>query len=149
MSQKHINMNDSSDNQNGNASLGKVLLVDDDKFLVDMYSVKFTKTGFTVQVCLSAEEALETLRKGFAAHVILLDLVMPERDGFSFLETLRAEGLAPDAALIALTNQGNDSEKKRAEELGCDRYIVKASMIPSEVVEVVKEEIHKKSKIKN
>jgi len=69
---------------------------------------------------------------------------MPERDGFSFLQVLLGEHLAADAALIALTNQSNDEDKTKAEHLGADRYIVKASMIPSEVVAAVEETIMKK-----
>jgi CheY-like chemotaxis protein len=122
----------------------RVLLLDDDKFLVDMYSMKFTGNGFQVQACLSAHDALEAIKTGFKADAIVFDLVMPETDGFSFLESIQKEKLAGGAALIALTNQSNDSEKQRAESLGVDRYIVKASMIPSEVVGVVGEEIAKK-----
>lgn len=123
---------------------GKILLVDDDKFLVDMYSLKFRGAGYTVQACLRAKDALDALRGGYAANAIVFDILMPETEGFSFLEAVHAEKLAGGAVLIALTNQANDFEKKRAEELGCDRYIVKASMIPSEVVHAVEEEIQKK-----
>ena len=123
-----------------------VLLVDDVKFLVDMYSQKFTANGYQVQACLSAHDALEALKQGFKADAVVFDLVMPELDGFAFLEALKKEALAPGAALIALTNQSNDPEKERAERLGVDRYIIKASMIPSEVVAVVGEEIPKKKK---
>lgn len=137
-------MNDTSKDQGGSSVRGNILLVDDDKFLLDMYGMKFTGAGFMVQTCLSTEEALDVLRKGFSADVILFDLVMPEHDGFAFLETRHAENLAPNAVMIALTNQSNDSEKKRAEELGTDCFIVKASMIPSEVVEVVKKGVAKK-----
>ena len=63
---------------------------------------------------------------------------MPEHDGFSFLTELRDGGLAKGAVLIALTNQSNDADKKHAEEFGAKRYVVKASMIPSEVVALVK-----------
>lgn len=124
-----------------------VLLCDDDKFLVDMYSMKFTAGGYQVQACLSAHDALEALKQGFQADAIVFDLVMPEMDGFAFLEALKQGKLASGAALIALTNQSNDAEKERAESLGVDRYIIKASMIPSEVVAVVGEEIPKKKKI--
>ena len=124
----------------------RVLLVDDDKFLVDMYSMKLTAHGYQVQACLSAHDALEAVRTGFSPDAIVFDLVMPEQDGFSFVEELKSKKLADNAATIALTNQSNDSEKQRAESLGVDRYIVKASMIPSEVVGVVGEEIGKKKK---
>jgi len=126
---------------------GSVLFVDDDKFLADMYGMKFTGAGYTVQSCLSVSDALEALHGGFAADAIVFDLLMPERDGFALLEALKGERLVSRAALIALTNQSNDAEKQRAESLGVDRYIVKASMIPSEVVGVVGEEIAKKKKI--
>ena len=121
-----------------------VLLVDDDKFLLDMYSMKFTGAGFTVQACLLVKEALEALRGGFKADAIVFDLVMPESDGFSFLQAIETEHLAPGAVKIALTNQSNDEEKVKAESLGANRYIIKASMIPSEVVATVGEEISKK-----
>ena len=131
--------------QNKNSPEGKrVLLVDDDNFLLDMYSVKFTGAGFTVRACLSVQAALTTLRGGFQPDAIVFDLTMPEYDGFSFLETLRSEGLAPNAIKIALTNQGSDEEKIKTEALGAHRYIVKASMIPSEVVTAVGAELAKK-----
>lgn len=121
-----------------------VLLLDDDKFLLDMYGLKFTNAGFKVHTCLSSDSALGILRGGFPADAVVFDLIMPEHDGFYFLETIRAEKLVPNAVAVALTNQSTDAEKKRLEDLGCDRYIIKASMIPSEVVETVKGEIDKR-----
>lgn len=124
----------------------KVLIIDDDKFLADMYGMKFTSASFTVQTCLSVSEALDALKSGFDPDVVLFDLIMPEHDGFSLLESIKSGNLAPRAALVALTNQSNDADKQKAESLGADRYIVKASMIPSEVVKAVEEEIGKKQK---
>ena len=123
---------------------GKVLLLDDDKFLADMYSMKFTQSGYEVTACLSADDALAAVRKGFDPDAVLFDLVMPVEDGFSFLQTLIGEHLAEHAVKIALTNQSDDSERTKAMQAGADRYIVKASMIPSEVVAAVGEEIAKK-----
>lgn len=123
---------------------GNMLLVDDDKFLVDMYSLKFRGAGYTVQSYLRAKDALDALRGGFSADAVVFDILMPGIEGFTFLEAVKAEKLAQGAVLVALTNQANDFEKKRAEALGCDRYIVKASMIPSEVVHAVEEEMQKK-----
>lgn len=115
-----------------------VLLVDDDKFLLDMYGMKFTKDGFTVQLCLSVNAAIDALRGGFAADAILFDITMPERDGYAFLIALRDEHLAGGSKKIALSNQATDAEKAKAIELGADEFIVKASMIPSEVVTKVR-----------
>ena len=121
-----------------------ILLVDDDKFLLDMYSMKFTQAGYKVQACLSVKSALDALRSGFAADAVAFDLIMPDMDGFALLQAIRDEKLAQGAKLIALTNQSDDAEKNRAQELGADHYIIKASMIPSEVVAAVGEQITKK-----
>src|SRR5262245_18577485 len=115
-----------------------VLLLDDDNFVLEMYGMKFTKEGFTVQRCLSVNDALEVLRKGYAPDAVIFDIVMPERDGFAFLEALRTEHLAESARKIALTNQNTDAERAKAIELGADDFLLKATMIPSEVVNTVR-----------
>jgi len=114
-----------------------VLLVDDDRFLLDMYSMKFTQEGVNVQASLSVKDALNALRDGFQAHAVVFDLVMPDLNGFDLLEAIREEHLAEHAVLVALTNQGEDEERKKTEDLGADAYIVKASTIPSEVVRTI------------
>lgn len=121
-----------------------ILLLDDDKFLIQMYSMKFVQAGYTVQACLSVNDALTILKGGFAADAVVFDVTMPERDGLSFLQTLRDEKIASGAKLIALTNQSDDAEREKAIELGAHRYIIKASTIPSEVVNIVAEELAKK-----
>ena len=115
----------------------KVLLIDDERFLLEIYGVKFLKEGFDVFTCVSVDEALDVLRKGYAADVILLDITMPEKDGYVFLDSIKAEGLAQGSIKIALTNEGQDAEKQRIMELGADAHVLKASMIPSEVVSMV------------
>lgn len=126
------------------ASQSRVLIVDDDKFLLDMYALKFSQAGFAVQPCFSVREALDSIRGGYDPSVILFDITMPGEDGFALLQTIQTEKLVPGARLIALTNQGSDADKKHAEELGVHRYCIKASMIPSEVVQMVQEELRKK-----
>jgi CheY-like chemotaxis protein len=118
-----------------------VLLVDDDKFLTDMYAMKFTKEGYTVHAFLSVKDALSALRGGLSPDVIMSDIIMPEHDGFFFFEALRSEKLQRNAVLIALTNQSSDEERVHAESLGVQKYIIKASMIPSEVVSAVAESL--------
>lgn len=122
---------------------GTILLIDDDKFLLHMYGMKFSQSGYTVEACLSVREALGILRGGFKPSAILFDLTMPETDGFAFLKTLSAERLAEGALKIVLTNQNDESEKVRVADLGASRYIVKASMVPSEVVNTVDDELAK------
>ena len=129
---------DTKGNEVSHGVKGTILLLDDDKFLVDMYGLKFTAAGFVVQICLSARDALQLLRDGIKPAAIVFDLTMPERDGYAFLQSLRDEHLAEGAKKIALTNQSTDSEKAKATELGADLFIVKATMIPSEVVTSVR-----------
>jgi DNA-binding response OmpR family regulator len=120
-----------------------VLLVDDDKFLLDMYAMKFTQAGFNVHASLSVKNALETLRGGYKADAVVFDLIMPQEDGFFLLDAIGKEKLVSHASLIALSNQSNEADKKKAMEFGATDFIVKASMIPSEVVSAVSAEIKK------
>jgi len=115
----------------------KILIVDDDSFLVDMYSLKFNKSNFNVTTALGAEQALEKLRNGLSPYVILLDIMMPLMDGFELMEKIKEEDLAPNSIIIFLSNRGQQSDITRAEALGASGYIIKASSIPSEVVDKV------------
>src|SRR2546430_598085 len=92
----------------------KVLIVDDDKFLLDMYAMKFTQAHYAVQTCLSVKHALEVIRGDFSPDIILFDLTMPEQDGFSFLKTLSQQRLAQGALKIALSNQNDHAEQEKA-----------------------------------
>lgn len=113
----------------------KILLVDDDRFLLDMYSLKFKKSGVEIDPVSSSTGALEKLRAGNIYDVIILDIIMPTMDGIDLLKTIRAEKLSPDSVVIMLTNQSDDIEKAKAFVI--DGYIIKATTIPSEVVEQV------------
>ncbi len=115
-----------------------VLLVDDDAFLLQMYGMKFKSEGFDVHTSNSALDAVSILRNGLSPDVIAFDITMPEHDGFFLLETIRTEGLAQNAKKFALTNQQSEEEKNKALELGAEAYIIKATMIPSEVVALVR-----------
>jgi two-component system chemotaxis response regulator CheY len=111
-----------------------ILLVDDDKFLLDMYSMKFKGVGCTVEAIADPVAALEKLRGGFVPDIILLDIVMPVMNGFEFLEILRKEHLATGAHIVVLSNQGAQEDIDKSIALGAAGYIVKASSIPSEVL---------------
>jgi CheY-like chemotaxis protein len=120
-----------------------VLLVDDDQFLINMYILKFKNSGFEVETGNNATAALQKMRDGLRPDVILCDLVMPGIDGLEFIKQTRTENLSGSAKIIVLTNQGQAAEIERAQALGIDGYIVKASTIPSEVVEEVKKILEK------
>ena len=115
----------------------KVLMIDDDKFLLDMYALKFSQAGHNVKSCFSVDEALGELKGGFDPDAVVFDLVMPGKDGFDFLRAVNEGKLASKARLIALTNQSSPEERKKAEDLGAHEYIIKATLVPSEVVKAV------------
>ena len=116
----------------------KILLVDDDAFLRDMYGTKFMEEGHTVETAETAEVALDILfQKKF--EVVLMDMIMPGFDGIDLLKKIKLEKLGGDPVCIILSNQSEESDKKEAAKAGAAGYIVKAEMIPSEVVKKVLE----------
>jgi two-component system chemotaxis response regulator CheY len=122
----------------------KVLLVDDDKFLLDMYAIKFKSLGHTALVSVGAQDALDKLRGGEEPEIIILDIIMPAVDGLELLETIRKEKLAPKATIVMLTNETDPAKIEKAKSLHVDGYIVKATTIPSEVVSEVISIVSKK-----
>ena len=111
-----------------------ILLIDDDQFLLDMYSLKFTNRGHKITVAHDGADALQTLKDGMNPDVILCDMVMPKMNGVEFLAELRKEKFVPQAFVIMLTNQGQSTDIEACEEFGISGYIIKATSIPSEVV---------------
>jgi DNA-binding response OmpR family regulator len=125
----------------------KILIIDDDSFLLDMYALKFNQSNFDVSTALGPEPALEKFHQKYVPDVILLDIVMPVMDGFELMEKLKEEKLAQTAIFIILSNRGQPSDIARGESLGAAGYIVKASSTPSEVIEKVNaiiSNVHKK-----
>jgi DNA-binding response OmpR family regulator len=115
----------------------KILFVDDDKFLLDMYALKFNKAGYEVKTADSAEAAMTLIKGGYAPDTMLVDIVMPGTDGLDLVSSMRAAGMVQNAVIIMLTNQGASDDIARAKKLGVDGYIVKATTIPSDVLSEV------------
>lgn len=115
----------------------KILIIDDDEFLLDMYATKFKKEGFEVEVAPGGKEALDKIKEGISPEVVLLDVVMPKMDGFELLEIIRKENLIPVSKIIILSNLGQKEHIDKGMSLGAADYIVKAYFTPSEVVEKV------------
>jgi CheY-like chemotaxis protein len=122
----------------------KILMVDDDSFLLNMYSLKFGKAGFEVTTVQNGNDALQKFKEGYHPDILLLDIIMPGMSGLDLLEQIRQNKLAPQATVIMLTNQSDSGDIERAKTLGINGYIVKATTIPSEVVQDVLD-IHTKN----
>jgi len=114
----------------------KILLLDDDIFLRDMYSVKFTEAGHEMQVAKDATEARSKLKES-TFDVIITDMVIPGESGLEFLAALDADEATKEAVKIVLSNQSESTDIEAAKQKGADGYLIKADLIPSEVVEKV------------
>jgi CheY-like chemotaxis protein len=112
----------------------KILIIDDDQFLLDMYAIKFNKAGYEVKTADSTATAIKLIKDGYVPDILMSDIVMPGMDGLEFVATLRRENLIPSAIIVMLTNQGASDDIARAKKLNVDGYIVKATTIPSEVL---------------
>lgn len=109
-------------------------MVDDDKFLLDMYRKKFEQKEIQPDLAVGSAEALQKLREGLKPDIVVLDIIMPGMDGLELLETIRKEKLVPDSLVIMLTNESDSVKIEKAKSLGVAGYIVKATSIPSEVI---------------
>ena len=115
----------------------KILIVDDDHFLIDMYSLKFKNKGAIVETAAGSQEALDKLENDLNPDIIILDIIMPGMDGIALLKEITERGLDKEAVVIMLTNQSLQEDIEKAKKFKVDGYIVKATRIPSEVVDEV------------
>ncbi len=115
----------------------KVLIVEDEAMLADMYATKFSMEGFEAE---KANDGSEGLAKAatFKPDVILLDIIMPKIDGFGVLKRLRAEAAFKHTLIVLLTNLGQEDDVKKGKQLGANDYFVKANHTPADVVEKIR-----------
>jgi DNA-binding response OmpR family regulator len=115
----------------------KVLLVEDEKMLADMYSTKFGMEGFDAHTAYDGEAGLAAAKE-VKPDIILLDIIMPKLDGFGVLKALREDHAFDKTPIVLLTNLGQDEDMKKGKQLGATDYFVKANHTPAEVVAKVK-----------
>jgi DNA-binding response OmpR family regulator len=116
----------------------KILLIEDDVFLANMYNTKFGLEGFEVLEAVDGEKGLRIAKKS-RPSLILLDLILPGPfDGFEVLENLKKEKKTKNIPVIVLTNLGEKNHIEKALELGAADYLIKTHFLPSEIVDKVK-----------
>lgn len=114
----------------------KILIVEDDKFLVRALSDKLKLEGYTPITAFEGEDGLEALRKE-KPDLVLLDLVMPKMNGFQFLEEIKNDSKLK-ATVIVLSNLGQQEDIEKAKNLGAVDYLVKADFSLKEILEKIK-----------
>ncbi|MBN1325388.1 response regulator [Candidatus Falkowbacteria bacterium] len=122
----------------------KILLIEDDTFLVEMYMTKFELEGFSVISAEDGQKGLEMVKKE-NPDIILLDILMPKMDGFAVLDALKKDKATANIPVVLLTNLGQKEDVKKGFEKGAVGYLIKAHFMPSEVVDKIKK-ILKESK---
>lgn len=115
----------------------KLLLIDDDAFLRDMYAIKFGESGHTVEVADSAVNALAKLELSSDFDVILLDMIMPAMSGTELIGEINRQFPDMKAKCVVLSNQGQQEDIDDAKRAGAVGYIIKAESVPSDVVKKV------------
>ena len=113
----------------------RVLIVEDDRILVEMYKEKLKSAGFSVTTALDGKKALPKIKKG--ADLILLDILMPGLNGFEVLKKIQENDIQKNIPVLVLTNIGSDSfdkDKSLAMSLGATDYMIKALNTPEDVV---------------
>lgn len=123
----------------GDAKRTALLLVaEDDQFYANLYRTKLEKEGFGVVTAANGKETLELLKQ-HSPNLIILDLVMPEMDGFEVLKKIKEEKNLRDVPVIILSNLGQQEDIDRAQALGVFKYIVKSNVSIHQMVESVEE----------
>lgn len=115
----------------------KILIVEDEEFLARALRDNLESEGYSVDTAYNGEEAVEHIKK-IKPNIILLDLLMPKKDGFYVLEEIKKNPEWKLIPVIVLSNLGGDAEIKRALEMGAKDYFVKSQHPIEEVVEKIK-----------
>ena len=115
----------------------KVMVVEDDQFLARVLTAKLEDEGFSVQALRNGKEALAALQKSIP-DIMLLDLIMPQQDGFAVLEQIRADERLKDLPVMVLSNLSQATDTAATERLDVLEHLVKADTPLSDIVERVK-----------
>jgi len=115
----------------------KILLVEDDPFLIDIYTTKLKDSGFAIQVSADGEEAINKIKEE-KPDLVVLDVVLPHVDGWEVLNEIKADKELKNIKVVILSNLGQKEEVEKGLKLGATKYLIKAHYTPSQVVEEIK-----------
>ncbi|MFH1509959.1 MAG: response regulator [Candidatus Nealsonbacteria bacterium] len=119
----------------------KIILVEDDPFLIDIYGTKLKESGFELEIISNGSEVISKVKE-IKPDIVILDIVLPQMDGWEILKCLRAEESLKYLKIIILSNLGQREEVDKGIALGATGYLIKAHFTPSEVVEEIKKHLN-------
>ena len=123
-------------------SKGKILIIEDDRYISKMYQLKLALEGYDVQVADNGRVGVEKVKE-FMPNIILLDILMPELDGFEVLQIIKSDDVTKDIPVLIMSNLGQEDHIQKGMAMGAIGYIVKSQFTPSKVVENIKNIIKK------
>lgn len=115
----------------------KIMIVEDDIFIRDIYEVRFIQEGYEVISAENGIVALEKLQQGPLPDIILLDIIMPYMDGIEVLKKIKAQEDWKNIPIIMLTNISEKEKINEGMDFGIKDYLIKSHFTPSEVVQKV------------
>lgn len=115
----------------------KIMIVEDDTFVMDIYQTKLVQEGFEAVAAINGLEAMKKLAD-LQPDLILLDIIMPYMDGLEVLKKIKSEERLKNIPIILLTNLSQKEEISQGLELGANDYLIKSHFTPSEVLEKIK-----------
>ncbi|OGZ70586.1 MAG: hypothetical protein A3F47_01435 [Candidatus Staskawiczbacteria bacterium RIFCSPHIGHO2_12_FULL_38_11] len=123
----------------------KVLLVEDDSAIIDIYRMMIEKAGFDVEVITLGQEVIGRIRdqkdkEPLKPDIVLLDLILPDINGMEVLKTIRTDESTKDIRVFILTNQ-EESQLTQMGSIKPDKFIIKANITPTQLVELIKKEL--------
>lgn len=116
----------------------KLLIVEDEKILSEMYQDTFSQAGYEVFLAYTSEEGIETVRRE-RPDLILLDILLPQESGVVFLQRLKKDPDISSIPVVAFSNYDDPKTRKEAINLGVRAYLLKTDFTPKDIVEKVKE----------
>jgi DNA-binding response OmpR family regulator len=116
----------------------KILIIEDDPFLSEMYVTKLTQANFQVEVATDGKAGMRKIKES-KPDLVLLDIVLPKLDGFAVLQKVKKDPELKKIPVVLLTNLGQKNEVEKGLAFGADEYIIKAHFTPTAVVAKVKE----------
>ncbi len=120
----------------------KILIVEDEQFLLDLYDLKLNKAGFEVIKALNGTQGI-SLAKIELPDLILLDILMPEIDGYEMLKNLKENPKTKKIPVIIFSNLSQKNEIEKGLKLGAKDFIIKTNVTPAEIVDKVKNYLKK------
>lgn len=116
--------------------MAKILIIEDEKTLSDMYRTELERRGFQVITTLDGEEGIEVANKE-KPDLIILDLLLPRIQGMDVLKILKEKKETKEIPVFILTNYDTPEEKEKGDGLGAEKYILKTSVTPKEIGDII------------